>query len=97
VYVGGDVDTRGTGALALNAWTHVAATYDGATLRLYVNGTQAASRSVSGSIATSSGPLRIGGNSVWGEWFQGRIDEVRVYDRALSGAEIQTDMNTAVS
>jgi hypothetical protein len=40
--------------------------------------------------------LRIGGNAVWNEWFQGRIDEVRVYNRALSAAEIAADMNTPV-
>ena len=34
--------------------------------------------------------LRIGGNSIWGEYFSGLIDEVRVYNRALSAAEIQT-------
>jgi len=50
-----------------------------------------------GAIATSSGPLRIGGNAVWGEYFQGRIDEVRIYSRALSQTEIQTDMNTRVN
>ena len=37
----------------------------------------------------------IGGNTVWGEYFAGLIDEVRIYNRALSAAEIQTDMNTA--
>jgi hypothetical protein len=40
--------------------------------------------------------LRIGGNGVWPEWFAGLIDEVRVYNRALSGTEIQSDMNTAI-
>ena len=45
-------------------------------------------------MVTSTGALRIGGNSLWGEYFQGRIDEVRVYSRALSAAEIQTDMAT---
>ena len=45
----------------------------------------------------STGALRIGGNDVWGEWFAGRIDEVRVYDRALSAAEIGTDMTTPVT
>ena len=38
--------------------------------------------------------MKIGGNSIWGEWFNGLIDEVRVYNRALSAAEIQTDMTT---
>lgn len=36
----------------------------------------------------------IGGNTAYGEYFQGLIDEVRVYNRALSQTEIQTDMNT---
>ena len=91
---GQPLDARGTVALPLNAWTHLAATHDGTTLRLYVNGVQVGSRAMAGSLLTSTGALRIGGNSIWGEFFQGRIDEVRVYNRALSGAELQTDMNT---
>jgi glucose/arabinose dehydrogenase/PKD repeat protein len=87
------LDARGTMQLPLNAWTHLAASYDGTTLRLYVNGSQAGSRSVTGAIVTSTGPLRIGGNSVWGEFFQGLIDEVRVHNRALAVSEIQTLMN----
>ncbi len=83
-------------APAANVWTHVAGTYDGTTLRLFINGVQRASVNRSGPIATSTGPLRIGGNSLWGEFFQGRIDEVRIYNRALTQAEIQTDMNTPV-
>jgi hypothetical protein len=75
-------------------WTHVAATFDGTTMRLYVNGTQVASLAQTSPIATSSSPLRIGGNSAWGEYFAGSIDDVRVYNRALSATEIQTDMNT---
>ena len=80
----------------MNAWTHLAATYDGSTLRFYVNGTQAASRAVTGGITSSTNPLRIGGNSVWGEWFNGSIDEVRIYNRALTPAQISTDMNTPI-
>ena len=83
-------------ALPAGTWSHLAATYDGSQLRLYVNGTQVAQTAASGSIATSTAPLRIGGNAVWGEWFSGWIDEVRVYGRALSAAEIQDDMNTSV-
>jgi len=40
--------------------------------------------------------LRIGGNSIWGEFFTGYIDEVRVYNRALTQAEIASDYKTAV-
>ena len=83
-------------ALTLNTWTHLASTYDGTTLRLYVNGTLAGSRPVNGSIETSSDPLYIGGNKQWGENFQGQIDEVRIYNRALSPAEILADRDKPV-
>jgi hypothetical protein len=71
-------------------------TYDGATLRMFVNGAQVSSRALTGSAVVTSGALRIGGNSVWGEYFRGLIDEVRIYNRALTASEIQTDMNTPI-
>jgi len=83
-------------SLLANQWTHLAATYDGTIQRLYVNGTQVAQRPQTGPIQVSSSPLRMGGSSIWGEFFQGRIDEVRVYNRALNATEIQTDMNRSV-
>ena len=91
-----EFDVRGPAALPLNTWSHLSSTYDGATLRLYVNGTQVASRALTGALTTSTGALRIGGNAVWGEHFSGLIDEVRVYNRALTAAEIGTDMNAAI-
>ncbi len=91
-----DIDATGTSAIATNTWVHLAATYNGSTLTLYVNGVQAATRAITGAIVTSTLPLRIGGSAAWGEYFAGRIDEVRIYNRALSASEIQTDMNTPV-
>src|SRR5215510_13770156 len=83
----GERGIAGPSALALNTWSHLAATYNGSTLSLYVNGALVASQAFSGAIVTSTGALRIGGNGVWGEYFQGRIDEVRIYNRALSATE----------
>jgi hypothetical protein len=83
--------------VALNTWTHLAGTYDGAMQRLYVNAVQVATRVQTGGVSVSASPLRIGGNSIWGEVFAGRIDEVRIYDRALSQEEIQADMNRAIT
>jgi hypothetical protein len=93
---GTDYHATAASTLSLNAWTHLAVTYDGTTIRLYVNGSQVATKAVSGIINSSAAPLRFGGDSVWGEYFNGLIDEVRVYNRALAATEVQTDMNTPV-
>jgi hypothetical protein len=84
-------------ALAANTWAHLAATYDGSTLRLFVNGVQVASKAQTGNLAASSNPLQIGGDSIYGQYFAGRIDEVRVYRTALSQVEIQADMANPVT
>ena len=55
------------------------------------------SRAVSGALLTSTGALRIGGNNIWGEYFKGKIDEVRIYNRALSQGEIQNDMTRPIT
>ena len=89
-------ETYGTAALTANTWAHQAATYDGATLRVYVNGVAVASVAQTGNIATSTNPLEIGGDSIYGQFFNGTIDEVRVYSRALTAAEIQTDMTIRI-
>jgi Concanavalin A-like lectin/glucanases superfamily/Domain of unknown function (DUF1929)/Bacterial Ig domain len=95
-HVGSDEAVTGVAAVPLNAWTHLAVTYDGASLRLYVNGALVKTTALSGAMATSTSALRIGGNAVWGEYFKGVIDEVRIYNRALSAAEVQTDMATPI-
>ena len=86
----------GTSALPTNTWTHLATTFDGTTLRLFVNGVQTATQPLSGNLRVSTGALRIGGNAVWGEYFRGMIDEVRIYNRALDALAIQSDMSTPV-
>jgi hypothetical protein len=92
-----DTGSTASAAISLNVWTHLATTFDGSTVRLYVNGTLVSSVARSGTPTSSTSPLRIGGNAVWGEYFAGLIDEVRIYNRVLTAAEIQTDMNTPVS
>jgi PKD repeat protein len=64
VFVNGSNHTAQGTALPTNVWTHVAGTYDGAMLRLFINGVQAASTPISSAIAISTGPLRMGGNSI---------------------------------
>ena len=80
--------------LPINTWTHLAETYDGTTLRLYINGALAASVARSGLILTSSNPLEIGGDRIYGQYFSGLIDEVRIFNVARTPSQIQADMNT---
>ena len=86
----------GTSALPLNVWSHLAATFDGSNLRLYVNAVQVSSTVVFAQITTSNGALTIGGDASYGQHFAGRIDEVRIHNTARSPSEIQADMNTPV-
>jgi Concanavalin A-like lectin/glucanases superfamily/Glycosyl hydrolases family 16 len=78
--------------LPLGRWTHVALTYDGSRMRLYENAEEVRSVPMTGSIRDANGPLRIGGRVPGGGWFKGVLDEVRVYDRALSAAQIRGAM-----
>ena len=91
-----DILSSGPAALPIDTWTHLAMTWDSSTLRLYVNGALASSAAAASPLAGSTGVLRIGGNSLASQWFSGRIDEVRVYGRPLTAAEITADMNGAV-
>ena len=70
---GADIAAVGASALPLNTWSHLAATFDGSSLRLYVNGSLVSTRAAPGAVVPSTGSLMIGGNSVWGELFQGWI------------------------
>jgi hypothetical protein len=80
----------------VNRWSHLALTYDGARLRLFLDGTQVSSRTATGTIRMTTDPLWIGGNRPYGEYFRGVIDEVRVYDRALSPAKVRAEMSRPI-
>ena len=97
LYTTGDLFASGTSPLPLNTWSHLAMTWDGTTQRIFVNGAQVGSAAVGGTLVNSAGALRFGGNNVWAEWFAGRLDEIRVYDRALTQSELQSDMNAPVT
>jgi hypothetical protein len=76
---------------ALNALTHIAGTFDGATVRLYLDGVQVASAPASGTLVSATGPLRIGNGDLSiaaGEMWNGEIDELRIWPFARTAAEI---------
>ena len=74
----------------VGAWHHIAGVGDGTNMYLYIDGVQLASRAfATASYGSNSSPFTIGGNlSINGKNFNGLIDEVVVYDRALSAAQI---------
>ncbi len=92
LYAGGEQVVYGNQHMPWGSWAHLAVTYDGAAENLYLNGVLVGSTPAAGPMATSSQPLRIGGDSVWGQYFAGMIEEVSIYNRALSPTEIRTDM-----
>jgi Concanavalin A-like lectin/glucanases superfamily/Bacterial Ig-like domain/Bacterial Ig domain len=79
-------------APAVGQWQHVAVTYDGAVVRFYVDGEQSASAAFAGNVGDSN-VWRIGAyGATPGGFFDGLVDNVRIYDRALTATEIGLDM-----
>ncbi len=71
----------------IGVWTYVVGTYDGSRVRLYINGKQVTSIAVTGQINAHQEALRIGGDPK-GDYFKGKIDEVSIFNRALTATEI---------
>lgn len=82
--------TTETGLIGLNSWQHVAVTYDGGTLRVYVQGVERANASLAIAIAPSTAPLYFGNLATLTRPLDGKLDEVRIYNRALTPHEIET-------
>src|SRR3990167_3026800 len=83
-----DYPVTATDAIAQDAWSHVVATFDGAAMQIYINGVAngaptLAPGTVNYTVTTTS--VTIGGIS---EFFAGSLDDVRMYNRALSAAEV---------
>ncbi|MCA8954498.1 MAG: LamG domain-containing protein [Planctomycetes bacterium] len=84
----------------LKNWTHVAATYDGAVSKLYINGVQKAisTQTLGPKLLDAGGVLRIGnGDGMAIETWNGELDEVRLWPVARTAAEIQSTMNLALA
>lgn len=77
--------------ITASTWQHVVGTFDGSRVKLFINGIQVKDDSASGSIQTPGSGVNIGVGG--GEAFYGSIDDVRIYNRALSVDEIQAIYN----
>jgi len=81
--------------LSEGVWYHVAGTWDGTTIKAYVNGKEGVSIAMGGKINIPDTNLNIGSyNNGAGEFFGGAIDEVCIYNRALSIAEINQNFES---
>lgn len=89
-----------TGNLSEDTWYHVAATYDGSNMRIYLNGTQIASTPKTGSLTTNPAvEAWIGDNPPTNgvrSW-KGEIDEVRIWNTARTQAQLQANSNIELS
>jgi subtilisin-like proprotein convertase family protein len=86
--------------IPLNTWTHIAATYDGTTTTILVNGTKDTSTTViQGLIGINTDSLYIGGEfaGVFLPDFKGAIDEVRIWKVALFPSAIQMDQHVPLA
>lgn len=70
-----------------NKWHHLVGTYDKTTIKLYINGVLVNSKAHSTSMTVNNNPILIG-KSGYNEFFNGKIDDLRIYDRAISDAEV---------
>lgn len=94
--IGTNYTITGVNAINLNQWNHYALTYNGSQLKLYQNGSLVNSISASGSITNSNVPFNIGYTPFTGNNFytQGTFDDVTLWDKTLSAAEITTIYNS---
>jgi hypothetical protein len=89
---GTQVTIGSTSVLPLGQWSHVAATYDGSSVKLYINGVQEAVASFSGVVRHNTSTTAIGCKITGGVCnypFKGLVDEVEIFDRALTPSEIK--------
>jgi len=82
-----------SGTVPTNVWTHVAATYNGSRLVIYINGEPSGSLNVTGATCSNDEPLAIGAKhapakGILEAFWDGRLDDVRIYNKALSATRV---------
>ena len=91
-HLGGPVHETDNVNLQIHQWYHVAATYDGSEVKIFINGEEHYSASQSGDLTENTESLKISGDGSV-EWFNGLIDEVRIWNVARTQEQIRETMN----
>ncbi|MEZ4956159.1 MAG: LamG-like jellyroll fold domain-containing protein [Saprospiraceae bacterium] len=90
-----DMDSGDGNEMVIGFWWYVTMVHDGDNDLIYVNGIQANSKPASGTLNTTARPLGFGNNPVdGGQYFQGGLDNVKIYNRALTSEEVEQLFNT---
>lgn len=80
--------------LSINNWYNIVGTYDGTTLKSYINGSQDINTLTSvGSITAYNTPVSIGRSQLAGQYFNGKIAQTQIYNRALTATEVTQNFN----
>jgi hypothetical protein len=85
------------GTVTLNAWQHVAATFNGSALQLYIDGQLVANATRNGSLTANNIVMSMGNVASLNRPFHGDIDEVRLWKRVRTQSEILANMNLELS
>ena len=94
---GGLRETSMGSGLPVGVWSHLAVTFDGSTARYYLNGNLVASPTMSATLSARTSVMNIGADLGPSQLFNGSLDDLRLYGRAESQAEVQADMTTPLS
>lgn len=93
-----DMDSKDGNEMVIGFWWHVTMVHDGARNIIYVNGEETNSVPVATKLNSTSRPLGIGNNPIdGGQYFQGALDDVKIYNKALTASEIAKLFNTGTS
>jgi hypothetical protein len=84
-------------SLGLSVWSHVAVTYDGASLKIYIDGELNQSAAIVSSVCQNEEPIRVGGGIQPFRYFNGQLGELRIWNYPRSEAEIREDMSRHLS
>jgi glucose/arabinose dehydrogenase/chitodextrinase len=81
-------------AISTTAWTHLAIVFNGTQVQFYVNGALVSTKALSATLTARTNIMRMGADASPGQYYKGLLDDVRIYNRALSASEVLTAMNT---
>jgi len=96
-YSGGSTLDTAANTIKANEWTHVVGTYDGKTVKIYLNGEVKAEVNANAAIPANANNFNIGGTLDLRDWFAGMIDEYKLYSRAVTADEVKKSMAGPVS